>query len=308
MVGNSFNEFAGIPASELETKYYFTWNTAGSDRTAWTLVGNPSTTEAANVTITVGNGVTQDYVIAPRENITPSFGVVDGPISVESTNGVPIYTTQRVVIGDSFNEFAGIPASTLDTKYYFTWNTAGSDRAAWTLVGNPSTTETANVTIKVGDQVTEDYTIPPGENITPSFDVVGGPVSVESTNGVPIYTTQRVVIGGSFNEFAGIPASSLATKYYFTWNTAGSDRTAWTLVGNPSTSETANVTIKVGDIVTESYSIPPGENITPSFDVTGGPISVECTNGVPIYTTQRVVIGGSFNELPGITVELITAP
>ncbi len=306
----SFNEFAGIPASSLDTKYYFTWNdTSISEKRAWNLVGNPSDKETAEVTITIAGNEMGSYSILPGGSVQPQYlGIMGGPVEIESTNGVPIYATQRVLYRGSFNEFAGIPASSLDTKYYFTWNdTSTSTKRAWNLVGNPSDTETAEVTITIGGTEMGSYSIAPGESIQPQYlGIMGGPVEIESTNGVPIYATQRVLYRGSFNEFAGIPASSLDTKYYFTWNdTSVSTKRAWNLVGNPSDTETAEVTITIGGTEMGSYSIAPGESIQPQYlGIMGGPVEIESTNGVPIYTTQRVLYRGSFNEFAGIAVEI----
>jgi hypothetical protein len=82
------------------------------------------------------------------------------------------------------------------------------------MVGNPGT-DSAQVEIYIDGQKTNDspYTIPAGQVWHPKYDdVVGGPVQVVSTDGQPIYATQRVVWNGSsFNETIGVPRSLLAT-------------------------------------------------------------------------------------------------
>ena len=40
---------------------------------------------------------------------------------VVSTNGVKIFTSERVLYGDSFNEVMGYPATQLTTEYWFPW-------------------------------------------------------------------------------------------------------------------------------------------------------------------------------------------
>jgi hypothetical protein len=81
---------------------------------------------------------------------------------------------------------------------------------AWTLVANPDTnadgspnTQPAQVSIKIAGQLMGNYTIPAGGRITPTYpNILNGPVEVISDK--PVLATQRVLYGGSFNEFVGI--------------------------------------------------------------------------------------------------------
>ncbi|MEI7604219.1 MAG: S8 family serine peptidase [bacterium] len=284
----------------LSKKYYFTWNdTSAAGRDAWTLVGNPSTTQSANVTIKIAGSTMGTYSILPGEKITPYYSnIINGP--VEITSDIDVYATQRVLFNGSFNEFAGISESSLTNKYYFTWyDTSGPGKDAWILVGNPSLSQTANVTIKIAGITRGTYGIPAGGRITPEYSgILDGPVEVSSD--INVYTTQRVLYNGSFNEYAGIPADSLTNKYYFTWNdTSAIGRDAWTLVGNPSLSQTANVTINIAGNTMGTYAIAPGGKITPYYsNLIDGP--VEVSSDINVYTTQRVLYNGSFNEFAGI--------
>ena len=173
------------------------------------------------------------------------------------------------------------------------------------LVGNPSTTLSANVNITIGDGsiVDEDYVIPPGGRVTPQYDgFIGGPVIV--TSDIDVFASQRALFNGSFNEYAGISETSLGTDYYFTWyDNRDSNMQAWMLVGNPSATLSANVNITIGDgsVVDEDYVIPPGGRITPQYDsFIGGPIIV--TSDIDVFASQRALFNASFNEYTGITV------
>jgi hypothetical protein len=299
LYNGSFNEYAGISANTLTNKYYFTWNDTKNGNSAWTLVGNPSTSTTANVTIKIAGQTVGSQAVAPGQNWTPMFANIQaGPVVVESDQ--PIFATQRVLYNGSFNEFPGIPANTLTNKYYFTWNDTKNGNNAWTLVSNPSTTLVANVTIKIAGQVKGTQVIQPGQNWTPEFaNIQAGPVEVTSDQ--PIFTTQRVIYNKSFNEFSGIPANTLTNKYYFTWNDTKNGNSAWTLVGNPSTTTAANVTIKIAGQTVGTQNIPAGQSWTPTYlNIQNGP--VEVTSDQPVFATQRVLYGNSFNEMAGIVV------
>jgi hypothetical protein len=219
-----------------------------------------------------------------------------GPVRVVSTNGVKIFTSERVDYKGSFNEMMGYPANQLTTEYWFPWYDNLS-MTTWVLVGNP-TGSTAAVDIYIGGIKRQSYTIPAGGEITPRFNLQTGPVRVVSTNGVKIFTSERVVYGDSFNEMMGYPANQFTTEYWYPWYDNVS-MTDWVLVGNPSATQSATVEVYIGT-TKYTYTVPAGGQITPRF--TGkdiGPVRVRSTNGVKIFTSQRVLYGPSFNEVMG---------
>ncbi len=298
----SFNEYSGIVVTDLSKKYYFPiYDHSSLTKKSWILVGNPSATETATVNIKIGTVVNTNYSIPPGGRITPKWvGLYDGPVVISSN--IDVYASQRSSYEGFFNEFAGIPESQLNTKYYFTWyDTSQSDRKATILVGNPSLTQTATVNIKIANNVNSTFTLGPGLKVLKSWTgILNGPVEVSSN--IPIYTTQRAYYIGSFNEYAGIPVNNLKTKYYFTWyDTSKTTRKAWILVGNPSLTQTATVNIKIGNSINQNFTINPNSRITPKwYNILNGPVIV--TSNIPVYATQRADYEGSFNEYPGIFV------
>jgi hypothetical protein len=103
----------------------------------------------------------------------------------------------------------------------------------WVLVGNPSTTETAEVEVYIGEVLQGSYTILPGEKETPKYqNTVDGPVRVVSTNGVDIFASERSLYKNSFNEVMGYPVDQLTTEYWFPWYDNVGMKT-WVLVGKP---------------------------------------------------------------------------
>jgi hypothetical protein len=223
-------------------------------------------------------------------------------VRVVSTNGVKIFTSERTQYGpnNAFNEVMGYPANQFTTEYWFPWYD-NTSMITWVLVGNPSTTTAANVDIYIGGVKKGTYTIPKGGKITPRFNVTpAGPVRVVSTNGVPIFTSERTVslTADSFNEVMGYPTNQLTTEYWFPWyDNVG--MATWVLVGNPSTTTAAKVDIYIGSIKRGSYTINPKSAITPRFTLQTGPVRVVSTNSVKVFTSERVLYGNSFNEVMG---------
>jgi mannan endo-1,4-beta-mannosidase len=215
MYNGTFNEVMGYPANQFTTEYWFPWYDNVSMAT-WILVGNPSSSVTAAVDVYVGSA-RYSYSIPPKGRITPRYsGKNDGPVRVVSTNGRLIFASERALYGDSFNEVMGYPANQFTTDYWFPWYDNAS-MADWVLVGNASSSAAAAVSIYVGPD-RYSYTIPPKSRITPRFsNAQTGPVHVISTNGVKIFTSQRVLYGSSFNEVMGYPANKLSTEYWFPW-------------------------------------------------------------------------------------------
>jgi Zn-dependent metalloprotease len=293
--GTSFNEVMGYPTNQLTTEYWFPFYDNASMAT-WILVGNP-TSSTAGVDIYVG-GVkrSSDSIPAGGRVLRRFTGLQTGPVHVMSTNGVKIFTSERAVYKGAFNEVMGYPANQLTTEYWFPIYDNIS-MAAWIMVGNP-TTSTASVNIYVGGAKKGSYSIAPGKSVMPRYNGLNaGPVRVVSTNNVKIFASERSLYGDSFNEVMGYPKDQFTTEYWYPWYDNVSMST-WVLVGNPTTT-TAKVDIYVGTTKT-SYSIGAGKSVMPRFTgMNTGPVRVVSTNGVKIFTSERVLYGTSFNEVMG---------
>ena len=191
------------------TEYWFPWYD-NIYMTTWVLVGNPAT-NTAHTEIYVGDMSTpkSTHDIPPGGRVTPQYaGLMDGPVRVVSTNGVKVFTSERVHFADntSFNEVMGVPTEQLSTEYWFPWYD-NIYMTTWVLVGNPSQTETAEVDIYIAGVKRGSYSIPPGGRVTPQYaGLMDGPVRVVSTNGVKVFTSERVHFADNtdFNEVMGV--------------------------------------------------------------------------------------------------------
>ena len=249
---------------------------------AWMIVGNPSTSNSINVYISHTGNYMGSYTIPPTIK--------------SEVNGGP-------------DETAGITTAALDTKFYypaFRWDPP--KYLAWIIVGNPSASHTANIEIKHTGVVVYTGSVLPGQRIGTDLGGVqriGGPVEVTVTNGVNVYTTIKSEVNGLPDETPGIPNSAIATKFYypaFRWDPP--KYFAWIIVGNPSTTQTANIEIKHTGAVVYSGSVLPGQRIGTNLGDTlrvGGPVEVTVTNGVNVYTTIKSEVNGWPDETEGIS-------
>jgi hypothetical protein len=332
--GDSYNELMGFPVNQLTTEYWFPYydhgypSVKGSNMRTWILIGNASDTLVANVQIYIG-GILQTvpgstppsttFEIPPGGNVTPRWiGLQRGPVRVVSTNGVPIFTSQRIFTStnNAFDEHLGYPANQFTTEYWFPWYD-DKNMTSNILVGNTSSSQSASVQIYVANILRGSYTIPPNGVIQPRYNgLIGGPVQVRSINGVNIVVSQKSVSGPqkSYNEVMGYPFNQFATIYWFPWydhgypNIIGSNMRTWILVGNPSTSQTANVQIYIGGVLKGTYTIAPGANITPRWiGLQGGPVQV--LSDIPVFASERVftVPNSVFNEAMGIPGSQLTS-
>jgi hypothetical protein len=299
----TFSEIQGIKTSSITNKYFYTWHdTLNTENLVYYLTYNPSTNQTANISIKIGGIVRGTYSILPGQLITPEFkNLKGGPIEISSD--INIISSQRVVYNNSFNEIGGIGQNTLTNKYFYTWHDTLGNNVAVPLVGNPSTSQAANVSIKIAGISKGTYLIPPGQIITPEyFNLKGGPIEINSD--INVYTTQRVLFNSNnkitFNELSGIKANQLTNNYRYNWHHMLGADVSIPLIGNPSTTQSANITLKIRGITKGTYTIAPNTTITPEvFNLVDGPI--EIISDINIYTTQRVLFDNSFNEFEGIS-------
>ncbi len=198
--------------------------------------------------------------IAPQGRWTPNYpGVFNGPVQVKSTAvletaggqsntpGISIIATERTLYGQSFNETPGIRFSDLTTDYWLPYYDSNSPMQTWLSVGNPSTSQAANVSVYIHGQFIESHSVPANGQWTPIYSGsghVGGPVEVKSTAvlesagnpsntpGIPIFFSARTLRGNSFSETNGIPANQLVFEYWFPWYDYQIMQT-WLSIGRP---------------------------------------------------------------------------
>lgn len=281
--------------------------------------------------VAAGGSVTPEYT-----------GVMGGPVVVQgyepgsTSSPRNIIVSQRVLWSGNFNEVMGIPAAELENQYLFTWYDNQSPAAQdWLLIANPNNDRQLAAEIWIGGQRTTDtatgdqyFIVPAGGNITPTFaGVMDGPVVVkgydastydpssQNNTSLNFFTTQRCLFGTSFEEVSGYGVNRLSSDYHFSWYdqvSAGSRN--WVLVTNPTAGDIKAEVWIAGTKMTV-LSIAPGATQAPTFSgVMSGPVEVRGYDsptynpgspGVPnrnVFTSQRVLWNGHFNEVEGLTL------
>jgi len=204
------------------------------------LVANPNSDRQLAAEIWIGGRKMADtatgdqyFLVPPGGRVTPKFtGVMNGPVMVrgydastydpdsQQNSSLNFYTTQRSLFGSSFEEVAGYGAGRLSSTYHFSWyDQASAGSYNWVLVTNPTSSEVKAEVWIAGIKMTV-LTIGPGATQTPSFPgVMTGPVEVRGYDsatynpGNPgpsnrkVFTSQRVIWNGHFNEVEGLDLS-----------------------------------------------------------------------------------------------------
>jgi len=329
---DSFNEVAAVEDDEsgttiggnLDTTYYFTWYDSKPEngmKGNWIMVTNMDEL-AADVDIYIGANKMGSYHINPGDRAAPQYpNVMGGPVKVVSTNGQKIVVSQRVLCNSGFNEVSGVPASSLDTIYYFTWYDmirATGMKGNWILISNINDT-TIHAEVYIGTSATPKgtYAIGPHQSVGPTYpDFMDGPVRVRCTDCAPgqnILVSQRILFRDGFEEVQGTPPAGLSDDIFFGWydfTAADHMKGNWILIANQGTG-TTTVDVYLGTSTTPigSYTIPEGDRVTPKYpEVIGGPIHVTSRGHQPLMVSQRVIYKDSFNELLGQTKQDVGFP
>ena len=259
-------------ATSTTTWYFAEGSTDGYD--TWLSVLNPSTSSAADLTITYMDTDSNTVQVSPTVNAqtryTANVNVVSGmenkegvSTTVESTNGVGI-VAERIVYWDSggITDVGGhctIGAIAPATTWYFAEGSTNG-YITWLTIQNPDTTSTANVTITYMDQDANTAqvvtTIAPQTRYTTDINSVasmtpldGISTTITSTNGVGI-VAERIMYwtSGGVTNVGGhctIGATGISNNWYFAEGSTldTDDYDSWITVLNPSTTSTANLTI-----------------------------------------------------------------
>jgi hypothetical protein len=196
-------------------------------------------------------------------------------------------------------------------EWWFPWyDNVGM--TTWVLIGNPSSTQTAQCTVYIGVNAVGSLisqgtlTIEPLSRVTPQYDgVITGPVKVLCDK--PVYVSERALFSTSFNEVLGTPPSAFNKTQWFPWYDQQGMHT-WVHIGNPSSvaSEIATCDVYVGvnpqtqQLVKQgTYDIYPSKSQPPQYiGLIGGPVKVDCNR--PVYASERAIFQNSFNEVVAI--------
>lgn len=223
----AFNEVPGIPASELNSHYLWTWyDSIGAAGSNWIMIANPGDNPGsiyykikvgATEEVACGGPIAQNaYAYWSKANLR------NGPVDLSTysdascTVAAHSIASQRVIWGPSFEEVPGY-GDLFDYPYTSTYNWTWYDQQTpgssnWVMVSNPTDQPVYyEITIAGLDPgAGSKGIIQPGENAVPSFpNSMGGPVQVRAWDDdtkaqvATIMASQRVLWNGHFNEVLG---------------------------------------------------------------------------------------------------------
>ena len=270
----------------------------------------------ADVQVNIAGSNVGTYNIAPQYSVRPSYaGLNNGPVSVLSTNAVPIVASERVAYSPdggttwtSYSELMGLPSNQLTTSYTFPWYN-NLDLNSQLRFGNVGTSPTT-VTVTIGGMFKGNYNLAPNASTRISYPGLDkGPVKVTSSGNVPIIASMRVAYFNgsdwtSFSEMMGLPSPKLTNSYVFPWYN-NIDLNSQLRFGNVGT-VTTTVTVTVGGVFKGNYTLGPNTSTRVSYPgLDKGPVKVTSSGNVPIIASMRVAYfngtaWSDFSEMMGM--------
>lgn len=229
-----------------------------------------------------------------------------GPVEVLQTEGRDILSSEQLTwkvggVVKSFSEAMGLPSAQLTETYYLPWYA----HSVWVdteiriaNVGNAN----SSVTVTIDDTTYGPYLLHPNESKKPKYPgIVGGPVKVVGTTGIPLVVSERMAwkVAGNvttITDMIAFPDNQLTNAYSLPWYTQNTTSTDTELrISNVGVS-TSSVTIGIGATTYGPYNIPanrtkpykfPGENT--------GPVRVQGSVGIPLVVSERLAwkMGGN---------------
>jgi Zn-dependent metalloprotease len=262
--------------------------TANQTNQNYTATFNPAS-GCANINVDIGANLMGNYGLLPSQEKREFYPASGGPVVVESTNAMDIIAAIRLQSMKSgtlldYNETMGIPEGSLSTKYIFPvyenlWAPLNSQlRFAHLGAG------TRTIKVTIGTE-TWTYDVAEGQDKRIFLDRSGGPVIVESLDGVTkIVAAIRLQamsnnVLHAYSETFGIPIEDLSTRYYFPvyenkWAPLNSQlRFAHLGAG------TRTIKVTIGS-ETWTYDVAEGEDKRIFLDRSGGPVIIESLDGV----------------------------
>ena len=283
-------------------------------------ISRPST-----IDVYIGSELKGNYSLPKNESTRLSYtDVNNGPLLVQSSNGVPIIASERVAYSPdggttwtSHSELMGLPINQLHTSYTFPFynNVDLNSQLRFGNVGTATTT----VTVIVAGQPKGSYVLAPNASRRVSYaGLNAGPVVIRS-NGQPIIASLRVAYTPdagatwtSFSEMMGLPSNKLTNSYTFPWynNLTLNSQLRFGNVGIVPTT----VTVTIAGQVKGNYTLQPSESKRVSYaDLDKGPVKITSSGNVPIIASMRVAYspdGGitwtDFSELMGLPTNALS--
>jgi hypothetical protein len=294
-----------------------------------------SSAGCADIDVSIG-GAGQGRLGVPdgASTRTGFAGVDNGPVKIESTNGMNILAALRVIWREpgfraSYSEMMGLPKEQLSTEYWFPWynNAVPASLDQGFRIGNVSSAPTA-IEVWVGTSRIDSFNLNPGDSTRVSYDVDNGPIRVvcaDCSGSAKIIAALRVIWKEpgsrfSYSEMMGLPKEQLSSEYWFPWynNATPASMDQGFRIANVSSTESNTVEVWVGTTQLDTLTLEAGASTRVSYNVDNGPIRIVCTtcsdsdNDDKIIAALRVIwkepgFRASYSEMMGLPKEQLSS-
>jgi hypothetical protein len=259
-------------------------------------------------------------------------GVDNGPVKVDSINGINILTALRVIwkepgVRTSYSEMMGLPTEQLSTEYWFPWynNAAPNSMDQAFRIANVNASSAA-IQVWVGSTLRDSFTLNPNTSIRVGYNIDNGPIKIlctDCTGSEKIIAAMRVIWREpaqrfSYSEMMGLPKEQLSDEYWFPWynNVMPSSMDQGFRIANVSNTEANTVEVWVSNTKLDTRSLNPGASVRVGYNVDNGPIRILCTTcsntGTDkIIAALRVIwkepgFRASYSEMMGLPTEQLS--
>jgi len=267
----------------------------------------------ANIKVLVAGANQGSYGIPPQGSTRASFtGVNNGPVKIESTNGVPLIGAERLIykapggVNTSFTEMMGLPNSQLDKTYWLPWYNNVDLDTQLRFANVTGSTATVHVLINGTEMTGSPFTLAAGESTRKSFaGINSGPVKIISNQN--IVAAERLIYKAngsntSFTEMMALPNKQLDTTYWLPWynnvdldtqlrfaNVSGATATVHVFIGGTELTPPGGITLPAGQSTRVSYA-----------GVNSGPVKIVSDQN--IVAAERLIykvngVAASFTEM-----------
>jgi mannan endo-1,4-beta-mannosidase len=295
-----------------------------------------SASGCADIDVLIAGSNMGSYGIAPGKSLREGYpGIDNGPIKIDSMNGVNIVAALRVIwrepgVRFSYSEMMGLPKEQLSSEYWFPWynNAAIHSMDQGFRIANVDTASGNTVEVWVGTTRLDLINLAAGGSTRVGYNIDNGPIRIvcttcTNTGNDKIIAALRVIwkeprFRASYSEMMGLPKEQLSNEYWFPWynNASINSMDQGFRIANVDTAAGNTVEVWVGGIKLETINLGPGSSTRVGYNVDNGPARIVCTTCTnigndKIITALRVIwkepgFRASYSEMMGLPKEQLS--
>jgi hypothetical protein len=256
-----------------------------------------------NIEVRIGNSLMGTYLLEGGENMVQKYPVDGGPVEISNIPGAKIIASLNqwrkrpgTIEWTGVSQSMALPVENVSNIYVMPRYDYTSPNRLYNavLLANVDTVP-RDITVTIGGTVMGTYTIGPSQSEYKTYSgVAGGPVVVSSDTGAKIiasiYELRRDPNFTGWNgqsEMMGLPWEGLSDSYvipiYF-GSTQHQNLDARLFIANADT-VARDVTVKIGGVEMESFTLQPSSGKVAKYPVDGGPVEIISEPGAKIIAS-----------------------